>query len=85
MLLRLLITLVVLYVVPAPALAYTDVFAFGGSLSDSGAFAHLDGTDVDCPPPFYAGRRFTNGPTWVENLATALGRSANTAYAPGGV
>jgi phospholipase/lecithinase/hemolysin len=84
MLKRLHITLAAFAVIPAPALAYSDVVAFGASLSDSGAFAYLEGTDVDCPPPFYSGCRFTNGPTWVENLAAAFGRSANTAYGPGG-
>lgn len=67
----------------APAFAFSDVFVFGDSLSDAGAFGHLLG-GVACPAAPYDGCRFSNGPTWAENLATSLGNSADTAYAPGG-
>jgi len=86
MLNRLLASLSLLFVLTfgaAPALSYTDTFVFGDSLSDSGAFDHLLG-GAFCPPAPYAGCRFSNGPTWAENVATALGNSADTAYAPGG-
>jgi phospholipase/lecithinase/hemolysin len=65
------------------ASAYSSVYVFGDSLSDSGAFGHLLG-GAFCPAPPYAGCRFSNGPTWAENLAAGLGAAANTAYAPGG-
>ena len=86
MLNRLLASLSLLFVLTlgaAPAFSYTDTFVFGDSLSDSGAFGHLFG-GAFCPAAPYAGCRFSNGPTWAENVATALGNSADTAYAPGG-
>jgi phospholipase/lecithinase/hemolysin len=69
--------------VSSTASAYSNVYVFGDSLSDSGAFGHLLG-GAFCPAPPYAGCRFSNGPTWAENLAASLGVAANTAYAPGG-
>jgi phospholipase/lecithinase/hemolysin len=75
--------LVVFLLGAAPAAAFSDVYAFGASSLDSGATAHLLG-GYFCPDPPYADCRFSNGPTWVENLASAYGRSADTAYAPGG-
>ncbi len=65
------------------ASAFSNVYVFGDSLSDAGAFGHLLG-GVACPGAPYDGCRFSNGPTWVEDLAGALGHSATTAYAPGG-
>jgi len=62
--------------------AFSDVFVFGDSLSDSGAFSGL--FPAACPAAPYAGCRFSNGPTWAENLATDLGLSADTAYGGGG-
>ena len=67
----------------SPAFTYSDVYVFGDSLSDAGAFGHLFGGTF-CPAAPYAGCRFSNGPTWAENLASDLGNSATTAYAPGG-
>ena len=63
-----------------PAFAFSDVFVFGDSLSDAGAFGHLFG-GAFCPPAPNAGCRFSNGPTWAENVATSLGNSADTVYA----
>lgn len=68
---------------PTAAVAFSDVFVFGDSLSDAGAFGYLLGGAV-CPAAPYSGCRFSNGPTWAENYATDLGNSADTAYAPGG-
>jgi phospholipase/lecithinase/hemolysin len=55
----------------APASAYTDMFAFGESLSDAGnatiANYAATGKIVPVPPPYSLGR-FSNGPTWVEDL-----------------
>ncbi|MEM9175304.1 MAG: SGNH/GDSL hydrolase family protein, partial [Myxococcota bacterium] len=74
---------IVLTLGASPAFAFSDVFVFGDSLSDAGAFTYLFG-GLACPAAPYDGCRFSNGPTWVENFATALGNSADTAYAPGG-
>lgn len=72
------------FLLTAPgASAFSGVYAFGDSLSDSGAFGHLLG-GAFCPAPPYDGCRFANGPTWVENIAAGLGQTAVTAYAPGG-
>lgn len=67
--------------VASVANAFSDVYVFGDSLSDAGALAVL--SPANCPPPPYAGCRFSNGPVWVENLASRLGLSASTACAGG--
>ncbi len=52
------------------ASAYSDIFVFGDSLSDSGnVFAATGGFP---PAPYYDGR-FSNGPTYAEDLAGMLG------------
>jgi phospholipase/lecithinase/hemolysin len=55
----------------APAAAYTDMFAFGDSLSDAGnatiANYTATGKIVPVSPPYSFGH-FSNGPTWVEDL-----------------
>jgi phospholipase/lecithinase/hemolysin len=55
----------------APASAYTDLFAFGDSLSDAGNATIADylatGKIVPVSPPYSFGH-FSNGPTWVEDL-----------------
>lgn len=63
--------------VPAAG-AFSDVYVFGDSLSDAGAFAGL--FPPACPTAPYVGCRFSNGPTWAEVLATNTGNSAATAY-----
>lgn len=75
-------TLGMLLIAPG-ASAFTGVYAFGDSLSDSGAFGHLFG-GAFCAAPPYDACRYSNGPTWVENLSAGLGQTAVTAYAPGG-
>jgi phospholipase/lecithinase/hemolysin len=61
--------------------AFSDVFVFGDSLSDSGAFSGI--FPAACPSAPYVGCRFSNGPVWAEILATDLGNSADTAYLGG--
>lgn len=56
----------------------SNLYVFGDSLSDSGAFTHLN--PAFCPPIPYSECRFTNGPVWVEVLADNLGLTANSAY-----
>ncbi len=57
-----------------PASAYTTLFAFGDSISDAGNFAIMS-PELAPLPPYYGGR-FSNGPTWVEDLSTRLGLGA---------
>lgn len=67
-----------------PAWAYTSLEVFGDSLSDGGNVAALIGTDPTqvitgndyVPSMPYASGTFSNGPTWVDGLASALGVSA---------
>ncbi len=67
-----LLALVLLGIAGAPVSAgpsYSQVIAFGDSLSDSGNDFIAFGSPG---PPYYNGR-FSNGPTWVEYLAGKLG------------
>ena len=52
--------------------AFSRIFVFGDSLSDTGNFFKLNGGFP--PPPYFEGR-FSNGRLWVEQLADALGMS----------
>ena len=72
-------------IVSAPALAgdYAALYAFGDSLSDAGnAFIATGGTEPVSPP--YSDGRFSNGPVWVQDLASQLGLPALTASLAGG-
>lgn len=70
--------------VAGAAHAYVDVVVFGDSLSDGGNVAALIGTDpgqvIDgntyVPSMPYASSTFTNGATWVDGFAAALGTTA---------
>jgi phospholipase/lecithinase/hemolysin len=59
----------------------TDLFIFGDSLSDTGNVLTL--TTVFQPPPFPAfpgaEGRFSNGPVWVEHVASGLGLAPKAA------
>lgn len=63
--------------------AYSDVYIFGDSLTDTGnVYAYSGGTNP--PAPYYEGR-FSNGPVWVEYLAAGLGHAqASTPSLTGG-
>ncbi|MBJ2137496.1 SGNH/GDSL hydrolase family protein [Paraglaciecola chathamensis] len=74
-------SLLLLFCTSANAVPISDMYVFGDSLSDTGAFTAL--APDFCPDPPYADCRFSNGPVWVEHLATDLGVSATTAYAGG--
>lgn len=79
--------------------AYSNLFVFGDSLADSGnnalVFDSLSGspgvlrTPVPISDPYlipsypYASGRYSNGPVWVEQLASSLGLSALPALAGG--
>ncbi len=74
----------------------TKIYAFGDSLSDAGNLSTSTGAPVS--PPYYkaqygssSGTVFSNGPVWVQDLATALGLaipspslSSGTDFAYGG-
>ena len=71
-------------VAPSTALAYSQVVAFGDSLSDTGnLLTRLQPYGLTVPNAPYVDGRFTNGPVAVEVLADALGVSL-TSYAYGG-
>lgn len=66
----------------AHAASFTQLVAFGDSLSDSGRLFALSGGQLPQQPPYWQGR-FSNGPAAVEHLASQLGLSL-TNYAVGG-
>lgn len=57
---------------PAIAQAFTGLYVFGDSLSDTGNVYRLTGNLFPPSPPYFNGR-LSNGPLWVEDLATLLG------------
>src|SRR6478735_2958703 len=61
--------------------AYSQVVVFGDSLSDTGNVNNQ--TFGISPGSAYYQGRFSNGPLWVEDLATSLGVAAPT-YSRGG-
>ena len=62
---------------------FSDIFAFGDSLSDAGNLSittTATGSTQPVSPPYFqeqygsiSGNIFSNGPTWVQNLSIALG------------
>ena len=62
--------------------AYSDLYVFGDSLSDVGnVFVATGGTQ---PAPPYANGQYSNGPVWVQGLATQLGLAPLTPSLLGG-
>ena len=59
----------------SPCFATDRYVAFGDSLSDNG---NLPAIGAPAPPPPYAGGRFSNGPTFVEDLAGPMAHFALT-------
>jgi phospholipase/lecithinase/hemolysin len=57
------------------ASAYSAMYVFGDSLSDTGNVYAATGGTVPTSPPYYLGR-FSNGPVWVETLSANLGLGA---------
>src|SRR5208283_619970 len=66
----------------ASAPAYTNLFAFGDSLSDAGNLYIADGGTLPVSP--YSTGHFSNGPTWVEDLSGKLGLGTLTPSLAGG-
>ncbi len=80
---RLSTTLLVLSAITgtAPAqLSFTEIFAFGDSLTDTGNLFAATGQPA---PPYYQGR-FSNGPVWVDQLAWHLQIDRHHNFAVGG-
>ncbi|MCA9198897.1 MAG: SGNH/GDSL hydrolase family protein [Planctomycetales bacterium] len=67
----------------AMAQTFSDIFVFGDSLSDVGNVYVGSEQQIPPSPPYYEGR-FSNGPVWVERLATSLGLNASTPSLRGG-
>lgn len=60
----------------------SQIVVFGDSLSDTGNAYAATGGQV--PPAPYSGGRFSNGPLWVEQLATKLSAPLPTPSSQGG-
>lgn len=58
------------------AAGYSGITIFGDSLSDTGNVYAATGFTFP-PPPYFFGR-FSNGPVWVETLATGIGHGAQS-------
>jgi phospholipase/lecithinase/hemolysin len=63
-----------------PASAYTQLFAFGDSLSDAGNLFQATGSP---PAPYFMGHA-SNGPTWAEDLSLQLNLGSLTPSLLGG-
>jgi outer membrane lipase/esterase len=66
----------------ASAAAFTGIFTFGDSLSDSGNTNLISGGLR--PGAAYFSGRFSNGPVWVENLAAGLSLNGSSPSLLGG-
>jgi phospholipase/lecithinase/hemolysin len=64
------LSLTILWTAPALAGPYSQIVAFGDSLSDTGNDFILSGGSP--APPYFQGR-FSNGPIWLDQLAVKLG------------
>jgi len=54
----------------ASAIAYSNIIAFGDSLTDNGVFGSFNGVTVNNDPlDSFGFQYYTNGPVWVEYLA----------------
>lgn len=58
--------------------AYSNVYFFGDSLTDTGNVFLASGGTEPPDPPYYQGR-LSNGPTWVETVASGLGLPGTSA------
>jgi phospholipase/lecithinase/hemolysin len=69
----------------AAAQNFNEIYVFGDSLSDVGNVSETTKGDIPPSPPYFRGR-YSNGPVWVEYLATKLKLTSNpdTNFAFGG-
>jgi phospholipase/lecithinase/hemolysin len=70
-------------IIPASATAFSGIYAFGDSLSDTGNIYLGSGGTTPVSPP-YSNGRFTNGNVWVQDLSASLGLGAVTPSLAGG-
>src|SRR5947208_1545881 len=75
--------LVLLVALPNHSFGYTQIIAFGDSLTDTGNVYNQTFGISPQSPPYYNGR-FSNGPLWLEDLATDLTLTAPTFSRGGG-
>src|SRR5260370_42332764 len=72
---------------PSPAVpsasGFSNIFAFGDSLSDAGNDFIVSLNRLPVSPP-YVGGHFTNGAVWVQDLAAMMGLPAVQASFSGG-
>jgi phospholipase/lecithinase/hemolysin len=71
---------------PAKAASFTNIYAFGDSLSDTGNVFNITSAppiNLPAPPPPYFEGHFSNGPVWVESLASKLGLTISPSTAGG--
>jgi phospholipase/lecithinase/hemolysin len=61
---------------------FEEIYVFGDSLSDDGNVFEATEEDYPPSPPYFEGR-LSNGPIWVEYLASELGAESNN-FAYGG-
>lgn len=69
--------------VPASATAFSGLYVFGDSLSDTGNIYSLTAHSTPVSPP-YSNGRFTNGNVWVQDLSSSLGLGPVTPSLAGG-
>ncbi len=62
---------------------YSQVVVIGASLSDTGNVFAATGGQKPGPAPYYYQGRWSNGPLWIENVATELGKSVTRSSAGG--
>ncbi|MEH1939396.1 MAG: SGNH/GDSL hydrolase family protein [Nostoc sp.] len=79
------IFLSILFPFKVSAQNYNEIYVFGDSFSDTGNVFNATNGVSPTNPPYFNGR-FSNGPVWVEYLASDLGLSFNpkTNFAFGG-
>lgn len=65
------------------ASGFSNIFAFGDSLSDAGNDFIISLNRLPVSPPYVSGH-FTNGPVWVQDLAATMGLPAVQASLSGG-
>jgi phospholipase/lecithinase/hemolysin len=71
------------FAAPGGALAFSNAYFFGDSLSDTGNILTITGGAVPAAP--YFNGRFSDGPVWVEYLAAGIGHAnASKASLQGG-
>jgi phospholipase/lecithinase/hemolysin len=75
----------VIFPLKVSAQNYDEIYVFGDSLSDTGNVFNITKGTIP-PSPTYFDGRFSNGPVWVEYLASDLGLTFNpkTNFAYGG-